>query len=181
MRQLWRDFDSSQRRVLLISSLSIVILLGGLLALQYYSLVKLQKTSRDAQKLTRLLFLQTVAAKTSDEYLYRAQRLLNLPMPEPSGKDPTQIEAHFREQYWKGAEFVFVAFFTNKKDTQILIFDPALNSFNSHFEWPIRVLEPVLAPWQLLSANGFSADPGKVRVNEVNAEHRILLVPILDK
>lgn len=181
MRLLSGQFDSSKRRILVFSAISVVVLLAGLLALQYFSLVKLQKTSRDAQKLTRLLFLQTVAAKTSDEYLHRAQQLLTLPMPEPSAKDVNQIETHFREQYWKGAEFVFVAFFTHKKETQILIFDPAQNSFNPHFEWPVHVLEPVLAPWQLLSANGISPDRGKVRVNEVNAEHRILLVPILDK
>src|SRR5262249_30589191 len=136
MKQLWRDFTSSQRRVLLISSISIVILLGGLLTLQYYSLVKLQRTSRSAQQMTRLLFLQTVATKTSDEYLHRAQQLLNLPMREPSAKDVNQIEAHFREQNWKGAQLVFVAFFTKKKETQVLIFDPALDSFNPHLEWP---------------------------------------------
>ncbi len=154
----------------------VMISLLIILALQYRSLSALESMSAAAVRGMVRNFLEVIAADVERFYRADAERALQL-SPEALVQDlpdPSSFAFHHAQ--------TAKLFFTSTVSRE----DPQLRFYHATGEVlaispdaaMVRAVEVALAPWWMLGRTGVADEPAKLRVDEREPEHRLILKPI---
>jgi signal transduction histidine kinase len=152
-----------------------------LLSLQFVWLAKLKRVSAIADQAALSNYLEAIG--TEVQYFYRssAEQALNVPADSFVERHLDSAAAMWDRRPVEGASRLFLVDYTKEPFGRFLLFDPASHRLQSP-PASDETLAIIVAcnPWQLLSYRGGAATPG-LRVDERNADYRIILNPITDE
>jgi signal transduction histidine kinase len=152
-----------------------------MLSLQYVWLARLKKVSAIADQAALSNYLEAIG--TEVQYFYRsgAEQALNIPADYFLHGHLENAAASWDKRSIEGASRLFLVDYTREPFGRFLIFDPSTHLLKSP-PASDESLAIIVAcnPWQLLSYRGGAATPG-LRVDERNADYRIILNPITDE
>jgi signal transduction histidine kinase len=168
------------RRVLWGGVLAVLVPLAILLALQYWWLADLERTSAIARKATLNNYLEAVSKEVHYYYYKISERALNLP-PEVFF-EPKILKAgsYFKKKEIKGAKRLFVVSF--KTRDSIYFYDPKTAKMNvpDYSEETVAVWAAA-SPWSYLRKKGGKIETTALSVNQHDPKNRIILNPITDE
>jgi signal transduction histidine kinase len=155
-----------------------------ILALQYWSLVRLEKLSPVADKWKLKDFLWTLSTEIQDYYQTHAKKILNIP-PHAFKQDtditPYAIQ-HFKKHDWEGASRLFVVNFALDDDHQVLFYDRSSHVLEAQPDCPdTRSVNVSCAPWKILSREGMTMADRKLSGMMTDQKNRVLIYPITDE
>jgi signal transduction histidine kinase len=170
-----------RRHVLWVGFLAVLVPLLVMLTLQYWWLLKLEKTSAIAHEATLKNYLEAVATKV--EYFYResAERSLNLSPQIFVQNRLDKAAALFDKKGSKGVKRYFVQSFVGEDHGKVLVFDPEVSVMGpptSNEE--LSAIYVATAPWWLLSEKGGTVQTVGLTVDERDPENRLIINPIID-
>ena len=176
-------FESlGRRRALWLGFLAVMVPLLILLALQFVWLGHLRRVTAIAHEAALHTFLESVG--TDIQYFYRsgAERALNIPAALIVQGRLDKVAYQWKAKPVQGARRLFLADFTRAEFGNFLVYDPDTRSLQT----PAASEESmaiILAttPWHLPRFPGTALQPSSLMVDERDADHRIVLNPILDE
>jgi signal transduction histidine kinase len=158
---------------------AILIPLLVLLALQYRSLVRLDKTSALVHKAGLNNLLEAVAKEVDYFYRDNAEHLLDLPASVFTQGRIANAASYFKKKGVEGVKRLFVVSLLN--DDGPLYFYPSCHSFQPPPWSPeLRAVYVASSPWRLLAHKGGLVERVRLTVEEKDPNYRILLYPITD-
>jgi signal transduction histidine kinase len=158
---------------------AILIPLLVLLALQYRSLVRLDKTSALVHKAGLNNLLEAVAKEVDYFYRDNAEHLLDLPASVFTQGQIAKAASYFKKKGVEGVKRLFVVSLLN--DDGPLYFYPSCDSFQPPPWSPeLRAVYVASSPWRLLAHKGGLVERVRLTVEEKDPNYRILLYPITD-
>jgi signal transduction histidine kinase len=171
-----------QRHILWVGFLAVIIPLLIILGLQYESLVKLEKTSPIARKVTLKNYLWAVAQEVESFYRTDAERALSISSWTLSQHRFDKVGYHFKKKNVKGASQLFVATFTEKGGSEILFYNPERYTMGPRLDCPqTRAVNMACSPWKVVNLEGAPVESATLAVNERDPQNRIILNPIIDE
>jgi len=174
--------DFFRRHILWVGFLAVIVPLLIILSLQYRSLVKLEKTSPIADKVTLKNYLYAVHSEIQEFYYLQAKQALNLPFQALGENHQDLIIGHFKQHEVKGVKRLFVATFPKSGDPQVLFFNPWRQTLEPSPDSPeLRAVNAACSYWKLLAREGTVIEMRKLAVEEKDPENRVLLYPVLDE
>jgi signal transduction histidine kinase len=158
---------------------AVLVPLLSLLALQYWSLSKLEETSTVADVVWRKNYLNDVSKEIKFFYMNNAEQVLNIPASTiASGQHPKSFP--FGKCSVEGAKRLFIATFDERGGAQLYFYDPY---DQSHTVEPpadeVRTANTLLAPLRVLNQEGKAASAG-MTIEDRDPENRVALKPIID-
>lgn len=169
-----------RNHILLVGLATVMVPLGSLLALQYWSLSKLEETSTVADVVWRKNYLMDVSKEIKFFYRNNAEKVLNI--PATSIEDGVSPEVFpFDKCSVDGAKRLFIATFDGKGGAQIFFYDPYDQSrtLNPPAD-ELRTANILIAPLRILNEEG-KATSGALTIEERDPENRVVFKPIIDK
>ncbi len=171
----FRAWLQPQRLWLWVGVITIPLLLS--LGLQYRSLTALQFSSAAAHRSTLRHYLSAVATEVADFYRANADRSLHLAIGgdgRPAARQPTFTQA-------VGVKLFFIAHM-QMSDLPVLRFYQPTGEVLVSAPTPETLLavRSALAPWQYLHAQGVALGPNRLRADERDPAHRIILKPLIN-
>jgi signal transduction histidine kinase len=169
------------RRVLWAGVLAVLLPLIMLLALQYWWLADLERTSAIAREATLKNYLEAITKDVYYFYWKISERALNLP-PEVFGEKKMEKAAgYFKKKEIEGARRLFVVSFLARKDP-LLFFDSkhAKMYAPKHSDETVAVWAAA-SPWSYLRKKGAKIETTKLSADLHDPKNRIILNPITDE
>ncbi len=171
-----------RRHVLWVGFLAVLVPLLVLLTLQYWWLLKLEKTSAIAHEATLKNYLEAIATKV--EYFYResAERSLNLSPQIFVQNRLDKAATLFDKKGSRGVKRYFVLSFVREDNNKVLVFDPewsAMGPPSSSEE--LNAIFVATASWWLMSERGDTVQSVGLSVDERDPDNRMIINPILDE
>jgi signal transduction histidine kinase len=168
------------RRVLWGGVLAVLLPLAILLALQYWWLADLERTSAVARKATLNNYLGAVSKEVHYFYLKTSQSALNLPPEVFLESKILKTGAYFKKWEIKGAKRLFVVSY--KTRDSIYFYDPKTHkmSIPDYSEETVAVWAAA-SPWGYLRKKGGKIETTSLSVNQHDPNNRIVLNPITDE
>lgn len=165
--------------ILLVGLIAVLVPLLSLLALQYWSLSKLQETSTVADEVWRKNYLNDVSKEIKYFYKNNAEQVLNIPASSiERGQPPASFP--FGKCSVEGAKRLFVAAFDGHGGAVLYFYDPYDQSRT--VEPPadeLRAANTLVAPLRVLNHEGKAASPG-ITIEDRDPASRVALKPIID-
>ena len=168
------------RRVLWAGVLAVLLPLAILLALQYWWLADLERTSAIARKATLDNYLGTISKEVKYFYYKISERALNIP-PEALAADKVKKSwSFFKKKEIDGAKRIFVVSYLTKEG--LYFYDPTTQdmTYPKHSDETVAVWAAV-SPWSYLRKKGSMIDSTNLIVDQRDPENRIILNPITDE
>jgi signal transduction histidine kinase len=168
------------RRVLWAGVLAVLLPLVVLLALQYWWLADLEKTSAIAREATLKNYLETITKDVHYHYWKISERALNLP-PEIFGETKTKKAAgYFKKKEIEGAKRLFIVSFLSRES--MYFFDPkhATMYVPKHSDETVAVWAAA-SPWSYLRKKGTKIEKTMLSVDQHDPRNRIIMLPITDE
>jgi len=171
-----------KRRSLWIGFLAAFLPLLLIVALQFWWLIKLEKTSAAAGKANLNIFLEAVTNEILYFYGPTAERALDVPPSTFTEDRPDRAAAVFRRKEVEGVRRLFIVRFASDETDTIWFYDAASGV--------MRIPEPgdesravtvACAPWKLMHGRGIGVEAPRLVVEERDPENRIVLIPITDR
>ena len=169
-----------RNNVLLLVSFAVAIPLLCLLALQYWSLLRLEETSTVAQQVWMKNYLNDVVKEVKYSYRANAEQVLNIPFHSITGDNLYKSKYHFGKCEVEGAKRLFLAAFDERGEARFLFFNPSDQS--RLVEAPIeeaRAVHVASAPFRHLSREKTPVTP-TLSTDERDPDNRIIIKPITD-
>ncbi len=171
-----------KRHILWAGFFAVVIPLLSILALQYQSLAKLEKTSTVAERVWMKNYLSDVHKEVKYFYRTNAEQVLNIPAHSIRGGNLSKAKYYFGKCEAEGAKRLFLSTFDERGDSQILFFNSDDSSKPAEVSPDeARAANVASAPFKLLSHEGTPVQSTSLSVDERDPENRIILKPITDE
>src|SRR5688500_8775111 len=113
-----------KNHMLLVGLAAVVVPLLSIIGLQYWSLLKLEKTSIVAGTVGMKNYLGDVSKEVKTFYKTSAEQVLNVPAYSIQGENLHKVRHHFSKCSVEGAKRLFIASFGPDGGSQMLFFDP---------------------------------------------------------
>ncbi len=177
-----------RRHLLLVGFFAVTIPLISILVLQYWSLLKLEKTSTVAEKVWMKNYLADVSKEIKYFYHTNAEQALNTPASLLAGDGLQKTKYVFGKCETEGAKLMFVAVFksgapTDKAhDSQVLFYDARdqKKSYSPSVA-EARAVNVAVAPLKLLSQEGSALQSPGLSIDDHDPENRIILKPVTNE
>jgi signal transduction histidine kinase len=167
--------------MLLVGLAAVVVPLLSILGLQYWSLLKLEKTSIVAGTVGMKNYLSDVSKEVKNFYKTSADSVLNVPAYSIQGENLNKVKYHFTKCQVEGAKRLFIASFGPDGESQMLFFDP--NGMKKMTEVPTgeaHAAQRAAAPMRLLGKEGTTVKSPMAYFEDRDPENRVIFKPILD-
>jgi signal transduction histidine kinase len=172
-----------KRHTLWGGALLVLIPLLVLLLLQYRWLGRLERVTAMAHKAALSNYLEAVGTEVRYFYLASAERALNLPAAMFASQRFETAAAQWQKRPVEGARRLFLVDFSQEHFGHFMVFNPATGKLDlAPASNESLAMIMAMAPWQLRryrDGNG-AAEPGGLRVDERDAENRIIVNPVTD-
>ncbi|HEX8141112.1 MAG TPA: HAMP domain-containing sensor histidine kinase [Pyrinomonadaceae bacterium] len=178
MRQL-RIF--LKQHMLWVGLVAVVVPLLCILALQYWSLLKLEKTSSVADKVGMKNYLSDVANEVKYFYKNNAE-ILNIPAYALSAERLEQGKSPFGSCEIKGAKRLFVIAFGQDSEAKTYFYDPSCKTYVcTPVASEARAIDVAAASFKLMNQKQAVVRTPGISIDDRDLENRIVLKPILDE
>jgi signal transduction histidine kinase len=169
------------RYILWIGLIAVVVPLVIILVLQYWSLVKLEKTLPVAGQASLRNYLSGVSTEIQNFYQTGTRDVLNVPSRDFTQNRLSEVGYHhFKRKKAPEAKRLFVTGFSHP-ESEVLFYNPTDYSMQAFPDSPeTRVVNVACAPWRLLSKQETTMEPEKIFGVIIDQDNRILLNPIID-
>ena len=177
-----------RRHLLLVGFFAVTIPLISILVLQYWSLLKLEKTSTVAEKVWMKNYLADVSKEIKYFYHTNAEQALNTPASLLTADSLQKTRYFFGKCETEGAKLMFVAVFNNDRtadkahDSQVLFYDARdqKKSYSPSVA-EARAVNVAVAPLKLLSQEGSALQSPGLSIDDHDPENRIILKPVTNE
>ncbi|HEY0005171.1 MAG TPA: HAMP domain-containing sensor histidine kinase [Pyrinomonadaceae bacterium] len=168
-----------KRHLLWVGFFAVLVPLLSILLLQYWSLLKLEKTSSVADKVWMKNYLSDVSKEVKFYYYSNAEQTLNTPASSLLGEDIYRAKHLFGKCEVVGAKLLFVTRFEGKEHPEILFYDPRSKTpIVNPSPAELRAANIAVAPLKLLSQEGSELRPASLSSDERDPENRVIIKPI---
>jgi signal transduction histidine kinase len=168
--------------MLLVGLAAVVVPLLSILGLQYWSLLKLEKTSIVAGTVGMKNYLGDVSKEVKNFYKTNADQLLNVPAYSIQGENLHKVKYHFTKCQVEGAKRLFIASFSPDGGSQMLFFDPhGMKKMSEVPEGESHAAQRAIAPMRVLAKDGTTVKSPMPWFEDRDPDNRILFKPILDE
>jgi signal transduction histidine kinase len=170
-----------KRHVIWVGLAVVVIPLLSIIALQYWSLLELEKTSVVAGKVGMKNYLGDVSKEVKIFYKTAAEQSLNVSAASIRGPELLRSKYHFSKCEVEGAKRLFIASFGPGGESQMIFFSPR-DQIRLKEVPPseARAAQVATAPMRLLSQEGTTVQTPMLYVEDRDSENRILFKPVID-
>lgn len=160
---------------------AVTVPLCVLLALQYRSLVRLERLSAVAHRAAVDQYLEAVTGELRYFYESAAERALNLPVSVFTESCWDDAAFHFKKKGVEGAELLFLVSFVEGDYERLVFYDPsgervAVDPYSPEY----RAVYVAATSWSVLGRKGIPVGPVSLAIDERDPDHRIVLNPITD-
>jgi signal transduction histidine kinase len=154
----------------------------SILALQYWSLSKLEETSPVADKMWMKNYLMDVSKEVKFFYRTNAEQVLNTPASVLNEEGMRKSKYLFGKCDIEGAKRLFIARFTDDGNSQVVFYDPQSKmQVTNPSAAESRAVNVSIAPLKLLSQEGGNLQSTGVSLDERDPENRIVFKPVKDE
>lgn len=179
MMRLRRFF---RRHLLWVGLFAVTLPLISILLLQYWSLLKLEKTSTVAEKVWMKNYLADVSKEVKYFYHTNAQQVLNTPASALTPEGLQKTKYLFGKCETEGAKLLFVAAFNNPDDSQVLFYQPTeQKKIHSPTVAEMRAVNMAVAPFKLLGQEGDALPSPALSIDDHDPDNRVILKPVTDE
>ncbi len=179
MRKLSTFF---KQHILWVGLAVVVVPLLSIIALQYWSLLKLEQTSIVAGKVGMKNYLGDVSKEVKMFYKTNAEQALNVSATAIHGDDLRETKYHFSKCQVEGAKRLFIAKFGPSGESQTIFYSPYdQQRLQDVPAGEARAAQVATAPMRLLSQEGTTVQAPMLYVEDRDPENRILFKPIVDE
>lgn len=170
-----------KQHVLWVGFVAVVIPLLSILALQYWSLLKLEKTSSVADKVGMKNYLMDVSSEVKYFYKNNSEQILNVPAYAIAPERLEKGKSPFGACEIKGTKRLFVTAFSPDGESKTYFYDPSCKSYVcTPVESEARAIDVASASFKLMSQKEAVLRSPGTTVDDRDLENRIVLKPILD-
>lgn len=170
-----------KRHIILIGLMAVVVPLLSILALQYWSLKQLEKTSVVAGTVGMKNYLNDVSKEVKSFYKTTGEEVLNVPAYAIEGGDLKRAKYHFQNCNVEGVKSLFVASFGADGEMEMLFFSPAGEKLAPDAPAAeLHAAQRATAPMRLLSKEGTPVKTPVGYFEDRDPENRVMYKPILD-
>ena len=171
-----------RRHILWVGFFAVLVPLMSILALQYWSLSKLEETSPVADKMWMKNYLMDVSKEVKFFYRTNAEQVLNTPASMINEEGTHKSKYLFGKCEIEGAKRLFIARFNGGDDSQVIFYDPQSKmQVTNPSAAEARAVNVSIAPLKLLSQEGGAAPSTGVSLDERDPDNRIVFKPIKDE
>ena len=171
-----------RKHILWVGLVAVIIPLLSILALQYNSLKKLEKTSSVAEKMWMKNYLGDVSKEIKFVYHTNAEQVLNVPAYSIAGDNLHRVKYHFGKCEVEGVKRLFIISFEGDGPPRTLFFDPHDQSQTAEAApAELRATTVVSAPYRLLHKEGTPVMASKLGEDLRDPDNRIIFKPITDQ
>lgn len=168
-----------KRHSLWAALLAVLLPLAVLLALQYRSLVRLERLSGVAHQASLDNYLEAVTSEVRYFYEAGAERALNLPASVFTESCWEDAGFHFKKKGVLGARLLFLVSFLEGDWERLVFFEPsgkrlAVDPYSAEY----RAIYVASSSWSVLGRKGLPVGPVSLSIDERDPENRIVLNPI---
>ena len=171
-----------RRHILWVGLVSVGVPLLSILALQYYSLKKLEETSSVAEKMWMKNYIGDVSKEVNFFYKNNAEQVLNVPAYSVADADPRKVRYHFGKCEVEGAKRLFIVAFSSKWESRPFFFDPRDQTLiTDPAPEELRAAQIVAAPYKLLSEEGTQLTTPRIADDASDPDNRVIFKPVTDQ
>ncbi|HEX7175798.1 MAG TPA: HAMP domain-containing sensor histidine kinase [Pyrinomonadaceae bacterium] len=171
-----------RKHILWVGLVAVVVPLLSILAVQYNSLKKLEKTSSVADKMWMKNYLSDVSKEVKFFYHTNAEQVLNVPAYSVSAENLHKVRNHFGKCEVEGSKRLFIVAFDEGGGSQTLFFDPrAQAQLVEATPAEVRAANIVAAPYKMLSQEGTAVAGAKISEDLRDPQNRVIFKPITDE
>ncbi len=171
-----------KRHVLWAGFFAVVAPLLSILALQYWSLLKLEKASPVAEKMYLKNFLGDVSKEVKYFYKTSAEETLTTPAGAVTGDGLQNTKYLFGKCDVEGAKMLFIASFKQNRDADVAFFDPHTQTRLSNPQTAVaRAAQIAIAPMRLLGQEGAEMSSMALQFDNRDTSNPILFKPITNR
>lgn len=169
-----------RNHLLLVGLATTLVPLLSLLALQYWSLSKLEETSTVADGVWRKNYLMDVSKEIKFFYRNNAEKVLNIPASSiEHGLHPETFP--FGQCSVDGAKRLFIATFDGNGGAQLYFYDPYDQTrTNNPPEDEVRTANLLIAPLRILNQEG-KATSATLTLEDRDPDNHVAFKPIIDE
>jgi signal transduction histidine kinase len=171
-----------KQHMLWVGLVAVVFPLLCILALQYWSLLKLEKTSTVADKVWMKNFVSDVG--TEVKYLYKGnvEQALNIPAYAITGDLLEKGKSPFGACEIKGVKRLFISAFDKKGEWKTYFYDPNCKTYQcTPIASEARAINVAAASFKMMSQEQTVVRMPGYTVDDRDPENRIVLKPILNE
>ncbi|HVG32069.1 MAG TPA: histidine kinase dimerization/phospho-acceptor domain-containing protein, partial [Pyrinomonadaceae bacterium] len=171
-----------KRHLLWVGFFAVTIPLISILVLQYWSLLKLEKTSTVAEKVWMKNYLADVSKEVKYFYHTSAEQVLNTPASALNAEDLQKARYLFGKCDVEEAKFLFVAVFNSGNDSQVLFYNPrdVKKSYSPTID-EARAVNVAVAPLKLLSQEGSALQSPGLSIDDHDPKNLVMLKPVTNE
>jgi signal transduction histidine kinase len=169
-----------KQHMLLVGLIAVVVPLLCILALQYWSLLKLEKTSSVADKVGMKNYLSDVSNEIKYFYKNNAE-ILNVPAYAITSERLEEGKSPFGACEVKGAKRLFVMVFGPDSESKTYFFDPSCKTACEPVASEARSIDVAAASFKLMSQKQAVVRSPGLTSDDRDPENRIILRPILNE
>ncbi|HEV2915383.1 MAG TPA: HAMP domain-containing sensor histidine kinase [Pyrinomonadaceae bacterium] len=171
-----------KRHVLLVGLVAVVAPLLCILALQYWSLLKLEKTSSVADKVWMKNYLADVATEVKYYYKNYAEQILNVPAYALTEERLAKGKSPFGTCESRSAKRLFVITFSPQGDSKTYFYEPSCKSLiNVPVASEARAINVAVASFKQLSKEQAVVKMPGITSDDRDPENRLIFKPVLDE
>ncbi|HEX8492020.1 MAG TPA: HAMP domain-containing sensor histidine kinase [Pyrinomonadaceae bacterium] len=176
-----------RRHLLWVGFFAATIPLISILVLQYWSLLKLEKTSTVAEKVWMKNYLSDVYKEIKYFYHTNAEQVLNTPASALTTEGLQKNKYLFGKCEAEGAKLLFIAVFNkgtagNANESQVLFYNPRdVKKDYSPTIAEARAVNVAVAPLKLLSQEGSALQSPGLSIDDHDPENRVILKPVTNE
>ncbi len=179
-----------KRHFLRVGLIAVIVPLLIILAMQYRSLVELERTMPVARREYMRKYLVMVARDTYEFYRAAADQTLNVPPRAFDQYKPRIVQSdiivdHFKQSRTDAAKRLFVAATTEAEDRYyaiIYFYDPQSNSLENDVDSPEwSAAHAACAPWLAHRMTNTAPESPSLTVHEFDPNNRVIVKPIIDE
>lgn len=171
-----------KRHLLWVGLIAVTIPLISILLLQYWSLLKLEKTSTVAEKVWMKNYLADVSKEIKYFYHTSAQQVLTTPASVLTTEGLQKTKYLFGKCETEGAKLLFIAVFDGSNDSPVHFYEPqeATKTYSPSIA-EARAVNVAIAPFKLLSQEGSALQTPALSIDDHDPENRIFLKPVTNE
>lgn len=172
-----------KQHTLWVGFVAVVVPLLCILALQYWSLLKLEKTSSVADKVWMKNYLSDVATEVKYFYKGNVEQALNIPAYAITGDILEKGRTPFGACEIKGVKRLFVSAFDRNGEWKTYFYDPDCKTYQcTQIASEARAINVASASFKMMSQEKTVVRlPGGATIDDRDPENRIVMKPILDE
>jgi signal transduction histidine kinase len=169
-----------KQHMLWVGLVAVVVPLLCILALQYWSLLKLEKTSSVADKVGMKNYLSDVSNEIKYFYKNNAE-ILNVPAYAINTERLEEGKSPFGACEIKGAKRLFVTVFGPESESKTYFYDPSCKTSCEPVASEARAIDVAAASFKLMSQKQAVVRSPSLTADDRDPENRIVLRPILNE